>query len=604
LVNTNNRATFGRRTRNGDPFVYTGTVNGNRVRLTGTPRDEGGRSGVASLDITFNGSAVLGSGQEAWSITAPNECRIVGSLARAFEGSIAARSQGQPTQPPARPPEVQAADAAINRATGVAPAAPPAPAVDPARVRAEAEARVRAEAQARVAAEAEARRQADAEARATAEREAQTARVREAQEHLRTLGLYTGAIDGQAGRGTRQAIQDWQRASTLPQSGALTDTQAERLAADARRPAPERQALLERARPPAAAPIVTPAPAPVVAAARAPGEAPVAPPVVAAAPVVAPPVVAAPVLPVPTALPPTGKRVALIVGIGRYTATASLANPTNDARALHAALTALGFDSELVLDSERAALERAIRRFSTRLEDAAVALFFYAGHGMQVGAKNFLLPSDVELKHERDLRFEAIDLDLVLDQMESARRINLVFMDACRDNPLARSLARSMGTRSSAVGTGLAAVQTGSGTLIAYATQPGNVAEDGVQRHSPFTAALLEHIKTPGIEVRQMLTRVRASVRQSTNGRQVPWDHSSLENDFYFVPVAAPAAQSVAAPAGVDPTQLDLQFWTATQGLTDREARAAALKAYLEAFPTGRFAAIARIQLSSLGSTP
>ncbi len=591
LVITNNRANFGRQSR-GETVPYTGTVAGNRVTLTGTtPRTDSGQAGPASLTVTFNGSAVTGTGEERQVMAFPNDCRVTGTLVRPFPGNLAARTQTGPTAEPSR--DLQAADAAINRATGVAPSAGPAssnrPAVDPARARAEAEERMRAEVQARVAAELEARRQADATQRAAAERDAQIARVRETQEQLRTIGFYTGPIDGDAGRGTRQAITEWQRASNLPPTGTLTDTQIPRLAADARRPAPERVALVERLRTATAAP--SPPAAPTIAA---------APPPPGTAPAVAPP---APLV-LPTALPASGKRVALVVGIGQYTAATSLPNPPNDARAVHQALTALGFESDLVVDSDRAGLERAIRRFSTRLEDAAVALFFYAGHGLQVGAKNYLLPTDVSLKHERDLRFEAIDLELVLDQMESARRINLVFLDACRDNPLARSLARNMGTRSAAVGTGLAAVQTGSGTLIAYATQPGNVAEDGVSRNSPFTAALLEHIKTPGVEVRQMLTRVRASVRQTTNGRQIPWDHSSLESDFYFIPVAATPRHSVAAPSAADPTQVDLQFWAATQTLTDRASKAAALKAYLEAFPTGQFAAIARIQLSALDAAP
>jgi len=164
-----------------------------------------------------------------------------------------------------------------------------------------------------------------------------------------------------------------------------------------------------------------------------------------------------------------------------------------------------------------------------------MALFYYAGHGLQVAGRNYLVPTDAKLERPGDLSFETIDVGQVLAQMDTEKRVNLIILDACRDNPLARSLARSLGTRSIAVGQGLATVQSAIGTMIVYATQPDNVALDGQGRNSPFTGALLKHLATPGLEIRTMMTRVRADVVAATNERQVPWDSSSLIGEVVLV---------------------------------------------------------------------
>src|SRR5262249_17363626 len=156
------------------------------------------------------------------------------------------------------------------------------------------------------------------------------------------------------------------------------------------------------------------------------------------------------------------------------------------------------------------------------------ALVFYAGHGLQVHGRNYFVPVDARLDRETDLAFEAVPLDLVQQVMEQSRRTNILILDACRDNPLARNLARAMGARSRGIGRGLGQTQAGIGTLIVYATQPGNVALDGEGANSPFTAALLKHIETPGLEVRLVVSRVRQSVIEATRDKQVPWDSSSL----------------------------------------------------------------------------
>lgn len=250
------------------------------------------------------------------------------------------------------------------------------------------------------------------------------------------------------------------------------------------------------------------------------------------------------------------KRVALVIGNGAYAHTTPLANPANDARAMADALKSTGFHVIEAPDADRRGIDAALRGFTEQLADADVALFFYAGHGLQVGAQNYLVPIDAKLERERDLEFEAVRLDFVLRQMEIDRdgKTSIVFLDACRDNPLSRNLARSMGTRSAAIGRGLAATATGVGTFIAFATQPGNVALDGAGANSPFTAALSKHMRSTGRNLPATMIEVRKDVIAATSGKQVPWDHSALTGEFYFVPVAGAAAQpapgaTVAAPA-------------------------------------------------------
>lgn len=225
------------------------------------------------------------------------------------------------------------------------------------------------------------------------------------------------------------------------------------------------------------------------------------------------------------------RRAALVIGNGNYRFAPQLTNPANDAGDMSAALRQLGFDVVEGKNLDRRGMDDVIRTFGSKLERADLAVFFYAGHGLQVAGKNYLVPVDARLERPGDLALDAVEVGVVLAQMEAEQRVNLIFLDACRDNPLARSLARSLGTRSTSVGQGLASIQSALGTMIVYATQPDNVALDGEGRNSPFTAALLNHIADSGVDIATVVRRVRAEVVTATKQKQVPWDHSSLIGD-------------------------------------------------------------------------
>ena len=226
-----------------------------------------------------------------------------------------------------------------------------------------------------------------------------------------------------------------------------------------------------------------------------------------------------------------GSRVALVIGNSNYRHATVLNNPKNDASDLAALLRKLGFDVVEGVDLDKYGMDNKIREFGRKLDNADVALFFYAGHGLQVGGKNYLVPVNALLERAGDLNLDTVEVDVVLAQMEAQKRVNLIFLDACRDNPLTRSFARRLGTRSTSVGQGLAAIQSAIGTMIAYATQPGNVALDGTGRNSPFTAALLKHLGTAGTDIGILMRRVRTDVIAATREQQVPWDHSSLTGE-------------------------------------------------------------------------
>ncbi len=282
-------------------------------------------------------------------------------------------------------------------------------------------------------------------------------------------------------------------------------------------------------------------------------------------------------------------RVALVVGVSAYTQVPPLANTRADAGEIAAALRRLGFETELVLDPTRSALEEAVQHLGDHARGAEAAVFYFAGHGLEIGGRTWLIPVDAHLASNRELPFNALDTGLVLDQLDGAAKVSLLFLDACRDNPFRMQLARGgRGVRSTGE-----RPQASSGSLIAYATAPGMEAADGAGPHSPFTAALLKHIERPGLTVQQVMNAVRSDVRAATHGQQVPWDSSSLDGDFYFRPPApAPAAIPV-APAAPD---VETMFFDSIKDSTDPSE----WRAYLDRFPNGRFAPLARLRLPKL----
>ncbi|HEU0058536.1 MAG TPA: caspase family protein [Hyphomicrobiaceae bacterium] len=298
------------------------------------------------------------------------------------------------------------------------------------------------------------------------------------------------------------------------------------------------------------------------------------------------------------------KRVALVIGNSGYQNTSELRNPSNDATDVTAALRRLGFQVTDGRDLDKRAMERSIRQFGLSLEGADVALFFYAGHGIQVGGQNYLVPIDARLASEGDVDFETLPLSLVLKQMEREAKTSLVLLDACRDNPLARNLARTMGTRAITIGTGLAEVKTGIGTLIGFSTQPGNVAADGVGRNSPYAGALLNHIESSNKDVSGILVEVRNDVLRATNGTQVPWEHTSLTGQVYFRDAPAPPSEPVlgapASPSGRNyDKEMEIAFWNAVKD----SKSPVVLRTYLDRFPKGTFAGLARVLVEEAEKT-
>jgi hypothetical protein len=283
------------------------------------------------------------------------------------------------------------------------------------------------------------------------------------------------------------------------------------------------------------------------------------------------------------------RRVALVVGASAYVAVPHLGNTLADATDIAAALRRLGFDVELVTDPDRAALEAAVRRLGERGSGADAALFYFAGHGVEVSGRNWLLPISARPKAARDLPFEAMDLGLIFDQLDGAARVSLFVLDACRDSPFRLQLTQGSRGVASA---GMGAQQAASGMLIAYATAPGTEAADGTGPHSPFTAALLKHIERPGLTVQQVLNAVRGEVRAATRGRQVPWESSALEGDFYLAPfpVAPPLQAAAAAPlSGSGLAAEDLFFKSIMETRRPEE-----LQAFLGRFPNGTYAPLVR----------
>lgn len=285
-----------------------------------------------------------------------------------------------------------------------------------------------------------------------------------------------------------------------------------------------------------------------------------------------------------------GRRVALVVGNSSYKSVERLANAANDARLMattlkEAGFTIIGDGPQLDLDKPR--FERAVQAFGRALQGADVALFYYSGHGLQVDGVNWLVPVDASPTGPRDLDFQMVDASLVLRQMEHAgTKLNMVLLDACRNNPFA-----IRGVRGSQPG--LAEMRAPEGTLISYATQPGNVASDGSSSNSPYTAALAAAMHRPGADVFQVFNQVGLSVKQVTGGQQQPWLASSpIAGNFFFfngpVTIVPPAA-------AVDAEAVYWQSIASSRSSAD-------FQTYLSRFPRGTFVELAQRRLAALTS--
>jgi tetratricopeptide (TPR) repeat protein len=249
---------------------------------------------------------------------------------------------------------------------------------------------------------------------------------------------------------------------------------------------------------------------------------------------------------------PAAERTALVFGNSAYRNLAKLPNPRNDAGDIAKLLRSLGFDVIEGLDLDRNAMEDALTQFRQKLDHAKLAVFFYAGHGLQVDGKNYLIPIDAKIEKQADLNFQAVNLDYVLKQMDVQRRINLIFLDACRDNPLPPNLARAVAGNDAA---GLAPIKGAVDTMIAYSTEPDNTALDGDGRNSPYTTALLKLLPTAGQDITRIMRQVRRDVLDATDRKQVPWEHISLVDDVILKPGNAEARPIGSGPAAPPPEQ-------------------------------------------------
>lgn len=287
-----------------------------------------------------------------------------------------------------------------------------------------------------------------------------------------------------------------------------------------------------------------------------------------------------------------GPRIALVIGNGAYATAPALKNPPNDARDMASTLKTLGFDVTSGINISQREMKRLIREFGQKLKAGGSGLFYYAGHGVQSKGRNYLIPIDADIQSEADVEDTGIDLSLVLNNMdEAANGLNIVILDACRNNPFARSFRSATN--------GLAQVDAPTGTLIAYATAPGTVASDGMSQNGLYTAELLKQMLVQGQNATDMFMRVRAEVMKKTESKQVPWEASSLTGAFYFSSQANIITNETAAEKRADPAAFELSYWDTIKTSTDPED----FKAYLAKYPNGQFADLARRRIGKPASS-
>jgi len=284
------------------------------------------------------------------------------------------------------------------------------------------------------------------------------------------------------------------------------------------------------------------------------------------------------------------KRVALVVGNAAYK-SAPLANPVNDARAIAARLATLGFE---VIKRENLSTKQigpTLREFRSRLAPGAEALFFYAGHGLQVKGVNYLPAIDADISAEEEVPNQSINVNNVLEIMEDSKtRLNLVFLDACRNNPYSR--------RFRSVADGLAKVNAPSGTILSFATRPGSVAADGDGKNGLYTEHLLLAMEEKGLPIEQVLKKVLTGVKKASKGKQEPWIEGGIEGEFYFIQGTVNITGTPPASAPVDPLAVEMALWDSIKASQNRED----FEEYLRQYPKGKFAVVARNRIKTLSA--
>lgn len=279
-------------------------------------------------------------------------------------------------------------------------------------------------------------------------------------------------------------------------------------------------------------------------------------------------------------------RLALVIGNSRYL-HGPLVNPGNDAQAIATQLQQAGFAVTLKLDSGRQAMTEAIRTFGEQLKARqAIGVFYYAGHGLQLNWRNFLVPVDARIRNPGEIAAQAVDVGLLLEQLERARNpLNVVILDACRNNPFGPDFRTA--------DRGLSQLDAPPGTLLAFATAPGNTAEDGEGSNGLYTGHLLKEMRIPGTRIEDIFKRVRLAVRRQSEGAQIPWESTSLEDDFFLLPQPRP---SLPEAAQLQQFRQELEVWLRIRETATPEP----LEAYLRQHPSGKFAELAQFRLDHI----
>jgi len=288
------------------------------------------------------------------------------------------------------------------------------------------------------------------------------------------------------------------------------------------------------------------------------------------------------------------KRVALIIGNSAYKEAARLPNPVNDAAAIAELFRTAGFNVISKHDVGINDLRRTLREFTDLTQNADIAVVYFAGHGIEIDGSNYLIPVDAVLERDSDIDDETVSLDRIIRVLEPVKRLRLIILDACRDNPFSRTMRRTIASRS--MGRGLAKVEpTTSDTLIAFAAKAGSTASDGDGANSPFTTALLAHLAEPGLDLRIAFGRIRDDVLARTGSRQEPFVYGSLGGSVVAL-VPAKSDSNVAMSTTNEQANLEITFWNSIKG----EKNPRLFEAYLHRYPNGAFADLAKITLDGL----